>query len=337
MRSNHGTGHTASGWLAAWAAALLLASLAAAADDFPGLAGFIAQVARETGQEEAAIAAVLAGAERKQAILDAISRPAEAKPWRDYRPIFLNQPRIDGGLRFMAEHAALLERIEAETGVPAAMITAIIGVETQYGTVTGRYRVLDALATLGFHYPPRAEFFRSELRHLFHLAQEEQLPIEQLYGSYAGAMGWGQFIPSSYRHYAVDGDGDGRRDLWNSMPDIVASIANYFVEHGWAEGGLVALPARAQAGAEPFRRDGLNLTTTLGALRAMGYSVEHEGDDHLPATLLQLEGAHGDEYWVVFNNFYVISRYNRSPLYSMAVHQLAQELAVNQASGRVRR
>jgi len=319
------------------ALAALLLALPAWAERFPGQAEFVAQVAAETGQSPAEIEAVLAGAERKQGILDAISRPAEAKPWRDYRPIFLNQARIDGGLRFMAEHASLLARVERETGVPAAMITAIIGVETQYGSVTGRYRVLDALATLGFHYPPRADFFRGELRHLFHLAQEEDLEIDQLYGSYAGAMGWGQFIPSSYRHYAVDGDGDGRRDLWSSMPDIVASIANYFVEHRWAEGGLVALPARAQPGAEPFQRDGLNLTSTLAELRALGYQVVHDGDDALPATLLQLEGAHGDEYWVVFNNFYVISRYNRSPLYSMAVHQLAQELAVNQASGQVRR
>lgn len=331
-KARGGTGQTGLAVLAA-----LLLALPVWADSFPGQAEFVAQVAQETGQSEAAIEAVLAGAQRKQAILDAISRPAEAKPWRDYRPIFLNQPRIDGGLRFMAEHAGLLARIERDSGVPAAMITAIIGVETQYGAVTGRYRVLDALATLGFHYPPRAEFFRSELRHLFHLAQEEQLQIDQLLGSYAGAMGWGQFIPSSYRHYAVDGDGDGRRDLWNSMPDIVASIANYFVEHGWAEGGLVALPARKQPGAQPFQRDGLNLTSTLGELRALGYRVEHDGEDHLPATLLQLDGAHGDEYWLVFNNFYVISRYNRSPLYSMAVHQLAQELAVNQARGQVRR
>ncbi len=336
MSKASGTGQIVLGVLVALLLALPV-SLPVWADGFPGQAEFIEQVARETGRSEAAIETVLAGAQRRQSILDAISRPAEAKPWRDYRPIFLNQPRIDGGLRFMAEHAQLLERIERDTGVPAAMITAIIGVETQYGTVTGRYRVLDALATLGFHYPPRADFFRGELRHLFHLAQEENLQIDQLYGSYAGAMGWGQFIPSSYRHYAVDGDGDGRRDLWNSMPDIVASIANYFVEHGWAEGGLVALPARAQPGAEPFQRDGLNLTTTLGALRTMGYRVEHDGDDELPATLLQLEGVHGDEYWVVFNNFYVISRYNRSALYSMAVHQLAQELAVNQATGMIRR
>ena len=314
---------------------VLLPSMAMAG--FPGQAEFVAELERETGIPAAEIEATLAGARKQQSIIDAISRPAEARPWRDYRPIFLNRPRIDGGLEFLRRHGDLLDRVERDTGVPAALITAIIGVETSYGEVTGRFRVLDALATLGFHYPPRAEFFRSELKHLFQLVREENLDITRIKGSYAGAMGWGQFIPSSYRHYAVDGDGNGRRDLWDSVPDIVASIANYFVEHRWAEGGLVALPARADADARPFERDGLNLTSTLGALRTMGYRVEHDGGDDLPATLLRLEGVAGDEYWVVFHNFYVISRYNRSPLYSLAVHQLAEELVAARSGGLVRR
>ncbi len=304
---------------------------------FPGQAEFVAELAQESGIPAIEIEATLAGARKQQSIIDAISRPAEARPWHEYRPIFLNQARIDGGLAFLREHGDLLDRIEHDTGVPATLITAIIGVETSYGKVTGRYRVLDALATLGFHYPPRAEFFRSELKHLFQLVREENLDISDLHGSYAGAMGWGQFIPSSYRHYAVDGDGDGRRDLWNSVSDIAASIANYFVEHRWADGGLVALPAHAGPEVEPFERDGLNLNTTLGALRAMGYQVEHDDDDELPATLLRLDGRGGDEHWVVFHNFYVISRYNRSPLYSLAVHQLAQELAASRRGGLVRR
>ncbi len=319
------------------ASTFLISATPALAERFPGQTEFSREVAAETGQTPEQIDAVLADAKKLQSIIDAISRPAEAKPWRDYRPIFLNDARIQGGKTFMRENRELLERVEHDTGVPAAMITAIIGVETSYGRITGSHRVLDALATLGFHYPPRADFFRGELKHLFHLVREENLPIGEIKGSYAGAMGWGQFIPSSYRNFAVDGDGDGRRDLWNSLPDIVASIANYFSEHGWAEGGVVALPARADADAQPFQRDGLNLTTTLGALRGMGYRVDHEGGDELPATLLKLEGAAGDEYWVVFNNFYVISRYNRSPLYSLAVHQLSQELALSRDEGRVRR
>jgi len=321
-------------------AAFLLAALlplGSASGQFPGQDLFVAELAQESGIDAGRIEATLGQAKRLQSIIDAISRPAEAKPWRDYRPIFMTQARIDGGLAFMREHAQVLEQVERDTGVPASLIAAIIGVETSYGRITGSYRVLDALVTLGFHYPPRADFFRGELKHLFRLVDEEQLDIQQIKGSYAGAMGWGQFIPSSYRAYAVDGDGDGRRDLWNSIPDIIASVANYFVEHGWAEGGLVALPARRQDDAQAFQRDGLQPSSSIAALRALGYAVDHDGDDATPATLLQLQGSAGDEYWLTFNNFYVISRYNRSPLYSMAVHQLAQELALGQARGLVRR
>ncbi|MBX3726913.1 MAG: lytic murein transglycosylase B [Xanthomonadales bacterium] len=315
-------------------AVFLSASTTLAAAPLPGQDAFVAEVAAETGMAPALIEAVLAGARKQQSILDAISRPAEAKPWRDYRPIFLTQARIDGGRRFMREHRDLLARTEAATGVPAEVVTAIIGVETSYGAITGRHRVLDALVTLGFHYPPRADFFRSELKHLFHLVREEEhLDIRELRGSYAGAMGWGQFIPSSYRAYAVDGDGDGRRDLFDSLPDIVASVANYFVAHGWERDGLVTLPARSGPDTRPFERDGLRLNTTLGGLRELGWRVDHEGGDGLAATLLRLDGASGEEHWVLFNNFYVITRYNRSPLYAMAVHQLTQALAAPGVSG----
>ncbi|MDZ3823398.1 MAG: lytic murein transglycosylase B [Pseudoxanthomonas sp.] len=313
-------------------AALVSVSPTLLAAPFPGQDAFVAEVAAETGMAPSEVAAVLAGARKQQSILDAIARPAEAKPWRDYRPIFLNQARIDGGRRFLREHRELLSRIQASTGVPAEVVTAIIGVETSYGSITGRHRVLDALATLGFHYPPRADFFRSELKHLFHLVREEDhLDIGELRGSYAGAMGWGQFIPSSYRAYAVDGDGDGRRDLFGSLPDIVASVANYFVAHGWQRDGLVTLPARAGADTRPFERDGLRLNTTLGGLRELGWRVDHDGGDQLAATLLRLDGNDGEEHWVLFNNFYVITRYNRSPLYAMAVHQLAEALATTAA------
>jgi membrane-bound lytic murein transglycosylase B len=322
-------------------AALVLSGLLATpllyAQEVPEPAQFIRELAAETGWQESDIRATLDGARKMQSILDAISRPAEAKPWKDYRPIFLTDARIDAGAAFMREHVDLLNRVEAETGVPASVIAAIIGVETSYGKITGSYRVLDALYTLGFHYPPRAAFFRDELKHLFRLAGEEQLEIGALKGSYAGAMGWGQFIPSSYRNFAVDGDGDGRRDLWNSLPDIVASVANYFVEHGWAHEGVVAERATAAAGARPFERDGLNMTSTVGELAELGYTVEAALDPAQPATLLKLEGSAGDEYWLVFPNFYVISRYNRSPLYSMAVHQLSLELEKARQRGLIRR
>ncbi len=281
--------------------------------------------------EPDALLPALREAEYKQAIIDAITRPAEAKPWSAYRPIFLTERRIREGREFLAEHADALAAIERESGVPAAMIVAIIGVETNYGKITGSWRVIDALYTLGVHYPPRETFFRSELGHLFALAAEEQLDLTAIEGSYAGAMGWGQFMPSSYRAYARDGDGDGRRDLFGSLPDVFASIANYFVAHGWQAGQPVAVPADRAEGAAEFKPAGMKAEIALADLAARGYTPKQAPAEPLPATLISLEGEAGPEYWIGFNNFYVISRYNRSPLYSLAVYQLSREIASAEA------
>jgi membrane-bound lytic murein transglycosylase B len=274
---------------------------------------------------------VLREAEYKQAIIDAITRPAEAKPWKDYRPIFLTDKRIREGRAFLEEHAMALASVEQDSGVPAALIVAIIGVETSYGKITGSWRVIDALYTLGVHYPPRQSFFRSELGHLFALVGEERLDPLELKGSYAGAMGWGQFMPSSYRAYARDGDGDGRRDLFGSLPDVFASVANYFVAHGWQGGQPVAVPARRGEHAVAFKPSSWKAEFALEELQAKGYVPAEPLSEPLPATLVELEGEAGTEYWLGFNNFYVITRYNRSPLYAMAVHQLAQEIAAGSA------
>src|SRR5690606_5175311 len=198
------------------------------------IANFVDYTADTYGVDPAHVRRVLAGAEHKQSIIDAMTRPAEAvRPWRDYRPIFVNDARISGGKAFYAENREALDRVAAETGVPAEYIVAIIGVETSYGRITGNHRVLDALYTLAFGFPRRAPFFAGELAQLFALEKEEpQLDIAALKGSYAGAMGMGQFMPSSYRLWAKDGDGDGRRDLLTHKPDVFASIANYFVIHG---------------------------------------------------------------------------------------------------------
>jgi membrane-bound lytic murein transglycosylase B len=289
------------------------------------------EIAATHGLDPVAVAAELKGAVYRQGIIDAISRPAEAKPWKDYRPIFMTEKRIADGRAFLAEHGAALRQVEADTGVPAALIAAIIGVETNFGRITGSHRVLDALYTLGAHYPPRETFFRSELGHLFALAAEEGLDIPNLKGSYAGAMGWGQFMPSSYRRYAVDGDGDGRRDLFGSLPDVFASIANYFVEHGWRSGEPVAVPARLEAG-EEFRPGSMEAKFALDELGARGYRPREPLAVDLPATVLNLEGDAGPEYWISFQNFYVISRYNRSPLYSLAVYQLSRRLGDDAAA-----
>src|SRR4249919_2905525 len=212
-------------------------------------AAFVTEASRAYGLTPAEIEGWLAQAKYRQSIVDAMSRPAESvKPWKDYRPIFMTDARIQQGRAFYAANREQLLKVQAQTGVPAEYVVAIIGVETSYGRVTGSYRVLDALYTLGFYYPRREEFFRSELAQLFALSKEEQLDLATLKGSYAGAMGWGQFMPSSYRKYGKDGDGDGKRDLIVSPRDAFASIANYFVGFGWAKGQPPFVPAVADPG-----------------------------------------------------------------------------------------
>jgi membrane-bound lytic murein transglycosylase B len=295
-------------------------------------AAFVAQTAQAYGLDAKDIEAGLAQASYKQSIINAITRPAESKPWKDYRPIFMTEARIQGGRRFLAEHREELAKVQAATGVPAEMIVAIIGVETQYGGNTGSYRVLDALYTLGFFYPKREEFFRGELGHFFALAKQEKLDPSVVKGSYAGAMGWGQFMPSSYRNYGKDGDGDGRRDLFGSPRDIFASIANYFVGHGWRSGEPVFLPAQADSGAAAWVPENYEAKYSLAEIALKGFRPLDAAAPKLPATLLTLEGATGTEYWIGYQNFYVLTRYNRSPLYAMAVFQLSREIAAGEAA-----
>ena len=274
----------------------------------------------------------LAQAQFLQRSVDIISRPAEAvRPWRDYRPIFLNDARIAGGVAFYAQNREALDRIATATGVPAEYIVAIIGVETNYGANTGNYRVLDALYSLAFGYPKRAPFFAGELAQLFALGQDEHIDIATLNGSYAGAMGLGQFMPSSYRLWGKDGDGDGRRDLINDKADVFASIANYFVVHGWQRGVPVAARATREATAVDFAPATLDPVYRLSELATRGFHPQSgepqpASETTDGATLLALEGEAGKEYWLGYRNFYVITRYNHSPMYAMAVHQLAQAI-----------
>ena len=316
---------------AAVAAPAVADAPAAAAPSPDVLEAFVLETAATSGMPAADIRAWLAQARFQQSIINAITRPAEGKPWKDYRPIFLTDTRIGQGRTFYAEHRSEVDGVAARTGVPSEIIVAIMGVETSYGRITGNYRVLDALYTLAFYYPKRAEFFRSELAHLFALAREEKLDLSTLKGSYAGAMGWGQFMPSSYRNYARDGDGDGRRDLLGSTSDAFASIANYFVGYGWRSGEPVMVRAQADAGAAPYTADGYEPNTTLAALAARGYRPAAAGAPDLPVSLLTLEGVDGPEYWIIYRNFWVITRYNRSPLYAPAVYQLAGEIAAGPA------
>ncbi|MDE1893588.1 MAG: lytic murein transglycosylase B [Xanthomonadaceae bacterium] len=304
------------------------ASLPARAATHPGQAELVREVVRDTGKDPQALNALLDAAKEQPAILAAISRPAESKPWKDYRPIFLTAKRIDDGIAFYREHRQLLERIARQYGVAPQYIVAIIGVETSYGRNTGSYKVLDALVTLGLYYPPRAKFFREQLKTLLEMPDSQLAgPLDQLTGSYAGAQGWGQFMPSSIRDFAVDEDGDGHIDLQHSLPDILASVANYFARHGWVSGEPVAARAQPDPSAEPVTVDHSKPLWPLEQFEAWGYAPLRRIPPAQPTTLLELDGAQGPEYWFTFQNFYVITRYNRSPLYAMAVTQLAQAIA----------
>ncbi|MGP1666187.1 MAG: lytic murein transglycosylase B [Rhodanobacter sp.] len=302
------------------------------AQTHPGQAELVREVAVATGKSPVALNALLDGAKKQQSILDAISRPAEGKPWKDYRPIFLTDKRINDGVAFYREHRALLEQVGKQYGVAPQYIVAIIGVETSYGRNTGNYKVLDALVTLGLYYPPRAKFFREQLKELLvmpdnHLAG----PIDTLTGSYAGAQGWGQFMPTSIRDFAVDADHDGHIDMRQSMPDIFSSIANYFVKHGWVSGEPVAAQAQPDATARPIEVTDSKPQWPVEQLEAWGYAPLHPLSPAQLSSLRTLEGTHGPEYWFTFQNFYVITRYNRSPLYAMVVEQLAQAIATGAA------
>jgi membrane-bound lytic murein transglycosylase B len=296
---------------------------------------FAAEVARDHGVDEHRVREILADAKILPNVLAAMSRPAEGKAWREYRPIFLTEKRITGGVAFWKKHADLLVAARAKFNVPEEMIVAIIGVETFYGRRAGNIRVLDALATLGFRFPRRAAFFRRELGHFMVLAQSENLDVMRVNGSYAGAMGIPQFIPSSYREYAVDFDGDGRRDLINNVADAIGSVAAYFSRHGWGFGQPVttrvaALPAIIP---ENLLNRGLKPYSTVEEFAAAGVQTDESIEAQLAAALISLDGDSGKEYWLGFKNFYVITRYNRSPLYAMAAHQLAQAIAKRRNTG----
>ena len=305
------------------------ASTAAAAQANPDQTALVNEVAKDTGKNPADLNALLDGAVVKQGIIDAMNRPAEKKPWSQYRPIFMNPERISEGVTFYRQHHALLDQVSQQYGVPPQFIVAIIGVETNYGSNTGGYRVLDALVTLAFHYPPRAQYFRGELKALLELpANKLPGPIPDIYGSYAGAEGLAQFMPSSIRDFAVDADGDGHINLMASLPDAFASIANYFRAHGWQTGQPVAAQAQASANAAAAPTyENTMPTTSLEKFTAMGYAPTAREDPALPANLLTLDGANGPEYWLTFPNFYVITRYNKSPMYALAVMQLADAIA----------
>jgi len=294
----------------------------------PAVENFVARLTDKHGFEATAVTAVLRQAQIKQSILDAMARPAERTLlWHEYRDRFMTERRIREGVQFWQQHRELLDEVSTERGVAPEYLVAILGVETYYGRITGKDRVLDALATLAFEYPPRSDFFTGQLEQFFLLTREESLDPLVALGSYAGAMGPPQFIPASVRMYAVDGDGDGRRDLWSNWDDILSSIANYFVVHGWKRDEPVLAEATID---QPRARDldtrRIALNETVGSLKDKGVVFDTELPPDAPAMLLAADLPEHVVFRVGYNNFYVITRYNRSPMYSMAVHDLATAL-----------
>jgi membrane-bound lytic murein transglycosylase B len=287
---------------------------------------FVERMVTKYGFDRADVVATLTGATIDARILRAISRPAErVVPWYEYRAIFLTPERIGAGVDFWRNNAGLLEAAARRYAVQPELLLAIVGVETLFGQRMGSYRVLDALSTLAFAYPPRASFFASELEVFLLMSRDEGPYMLDAIGSYAGAMGAGQFIPSSFRAYAVDANADGRRDLWGDWEDILASVANYFEAHGWRSGEPVVTEATkgsTWSGSEPGQ--GLGLTETVSSLSETGYLFATDLPPTSAAMVFALErDESSSEYWVGFHNFHVITRYNRSAKYALAAYQLS--------------
>lgn len=289
---------------------------------------FIDEFSKQHEYSKALLTDLFGKVSKQTQALEAIRHAAEKKKnWQDYRKIFITPKRIEGGLKFWTENAQILAAAERHYGVPPEIIVAIIGVETFYGEYKGKYPVLDSLVTLGFDYPPRQKFFRSELEHFLLLVQEENLDPIAIKGSYAGAMGKSQFIPSSYRQYAIDFDENGKRDLWESNEDIIGSVANYFKRHGWHANKPITMQVSITGDRYSTLLDkGLKPFTSVAELSQYNVKINTDAYAQEKVALLELKNDNSNEYWAGFDNFYVITRYNHSSMYAMAVYQLSQQI-----------
>lgn len=293
----------------------------------PEVESFIDRMRAQHGFDAEQLRATFAQLKPHDGVIKAFSAPATAKPWHEFRVLFLTPLRIEGGVAFWRENAKVLARAKAVYGVPEEIIVAIIGVETIYGRRTGNFRVIDTLYTLGFEGPRRNEFFRSELEQFLLLTRDNGLDLLETKGSFAGAMGMPQFIASSYRNYAVDFSGDGRIDLWNDIADVVGSVANYLRRFGWEAAQRVTVPARLTVNDVQHLVDlGVKPHLTVSELKMRGVDVLEDLPPNQLAGVFTLEAEQGLEHWLSLNNFHVITRYNNSRKYAMAVHQLAVAL-----------
>lgn len=294
----------------------------------PELRKFIGHMVSVHGFDARGLRALFANARKNPDVLRAISAPATSRPWYQFKPLCVDEVQIADGVRFWNENAALLERARREFGVPEAIIVALIGVESRYGRYAGGFRVIDSLYTLSFEWPKRADYFRSELEQFLVLAREQGWNPALVEGSFAGALGWPQFMPSSYRRFALDYSGDGKIDLWRDMADIVGSVAGYLREFGWQEGQPVVAPARVDtADPKPLLELGLKPQLSLAQWQERGVQSPPGITGSMSASLFTLDQVDGPEYWLGFDNFYTLLQYNYSRNYAMAVYLLGEEIS----------
>ncbi len=317
---------------------VLIGSAVARADNLvehPAIEGIIGKLVSEHGYPKQELLQVISEARLQPRVVEAIKQPYEALPWHRYKRLFVTDAHVKDGIEFWKRYRASLERAVRKYGVPEHIIVAIIGVETRYGRNMGRHRVLDSLVTLVVHYPRRREFFSSELEQFLLLTREEGMDPRSIVGSYAGAMGLPQFIASSYRRYAVDFNGDNRRDLITQMEDAIGSVANYLHRHRWQSGKPIVGDAEISKAhvADRYVSDALKTNSTLAKLTKAGIRSGIELNGSSPATLIKLENPDRTDYRIAFENFYVITKYNRSIHYAMAVFELGEELRKKQVSG----
>ena len=289
---------------------------------------FTDKMVSEHGFKRSEVTGILKQAQRRQDIIDKISKPAERTlNWGQYRKIFLTEKRTSQGIEFWRRNSKALKDAERKYGVPPQIIVSIIGIETFYGRITGKDRVLDALYTLAFHYPKRSKFFIGELESYLVLTREEKMDPAKPKGSYAGAMGLGQFMPSSYLGYAVDFDGDGKRDIWNNEVDAIGSVANYFARHGWSKGKPVTRQVTGvKPGHQKFIEAGMKPSISIAELRKAGIDTGAGLPGKMLSSLIELETEAGKEFWLGLPNFYTITRYNHSNMYAMAAYQLSERI-----------
>lgn len=300
----------------------------------PDVRSFIRDMSRKHHFSASELDQIFQAVTIQEKILEAMAKPYEAKPWHAYRKLFLTETRIQNGVDFWNRNADILNTLARKYGVPAEMIIAIIGIETNYGQSPGKYRVIDALATLAFAYPKRADFFRRELEEFLVLCREEGMKPGDPMGSYAGAMGMPQFMPSSFRQYAADGDGDRRRDIWNNPADAIASVARYFAIHGWQSDKPIAFPVTVNGSAhERLANGSLKPGRSLQEWLSLGVNAGVSLPKSVKAALVRLDEERGPAYWLGLQNFYVITRYNHSPLYAMAAYELSRELVLRRRAG----